>query len=300
MTVPASSSATLSRQYVKLCDLRDFDDPDLRARLREIAGGEYTPEEELRRKFWEYAMLGLYLEEAGALREDAEALAVGAGHEEALFWMANRVERMVASDIYGEGSFAGREADVSMLTDPDAFAPYPYRREHLEVVHMDALALDYPDASFDIVFTLSSIEHFGGPEEVKQAAREMSRVLRPGGHLVIVTECFVARNPLDWPLVQFAIRLATLGRRCATAKPRTRIIDTFTPGEIERYIVRPTGLELVQPFDTTVSPATFENVIHWVGAGELHPASGKPWPHILLKAHGAPWTSAFLALRKPA
>ena len=300
VTVSASSSATLSRQYVKLCDLPDFEDPELCACLREIAGTGYTPEEELRRKFWEYAMLGLYLEEVGALREDAEALAVGAGHEEPLFWLANRIKRVVASDIYGEGSFAGREADVSMLTDPDEYAPYPYRRDHLEVVQMNALELDIPDESFDIVFSLSSIEHFGGPVEVKRAAREMSRVLRRGGHLIIVTECFVGSSPLDWPLLQFAIRVGSLGRRCATAKPRTRIIDTFTPREIERYIVRPTGLELVQPLDTAVSSTTFENVIHWVGAEELIPASGKPWPHILLQQHGAPWTSAFLALQKPA
>src|ERR1700759_2216575 len=98
---------------------------------------------------------------------------------------------------------------------------------------MNALDLEYPDESFDIVFTLSSIEHFGGPEEVKQASREMSRGLRPGGHLVVVTECFVANNPLDWPLLQFGIRLASFGRRCPTAKPRTRIIDTFTASEIE-------------------------------------------------------------------
>jgi SAM-dependent methyltransferase len=234
------------------------------------------------------------------VREDAEALAVGAGHEEPLFWLANRIRRMFATDIYGEGSFAGREADVSMLTDPGAFAPYPYRHDHLEVLTMDALSLEFDDASFDIVFSLSSIEHFGAPAQVARAAREMSRVLRPGGHLVIVTECFIANNPHDWPLVQYAIRLATLGSRYSTATPRKRIIDTFTPREIEHYIVRPTGLSLVQPLDTTISPSTRENTIRWVGAGELHPATGKPWPHILLKARGAPWTSAFLALRKPA
>jgi hypothetical protein len=75
--------------------------------------------------------------------------------------------------------------------------------------------------------------------------------------------------------------------------------DTFTAREIQRYIARPTGLELVQPLDTQISPKTFANVIHWVGDGGLSPATGEPWPHILLKAHGAPWTSAVLAFAKP-
>jgi SAM-dependent methyltransferase len=288
----------LSRPFVKLCNRADFEDPALRAMLREIVPGR-APEEELHRKYWEYAMLGLYLEEVGALREDAEALAVAAGHEEPVFWMANRIARMVATDIYGDGSFAGREAAASMLADPGAFAPYPYREAHLDVNHMNALDLAFDDESFDIVFSLSSIEHFGGPRNVKRAAREMSRVLRPGGHLIIVTECLVRRHPLDWPPLQFAIRLATLGRRCTDVTPRKRVIDAFTPAEIERYIVRPTGLKLAQPLDTHISPESYTNLTHWVGTGELHPATGARWPHILLKAQGAPWTSAFLALSKP-
>ncbi len=296
----ASAPTALSRQYVKLCDLPDFEDPQLRARLREIVAVGYAPEEELHRKFWEYAMLGLYLDEVGALRDDAEALAVAAGHEEPLFWMANRIARVVATDIYGEGSFAEREAASSMLTDPQAYAPYAYREDHLEVKSMNALELEFPDESFDIVFSLSSIEHFGGPAEVKRAAREMSRVLRPGGHLVIVTECLISRHPLDWPPLQVAIRFATLERRCSNATLRKRVIDAFTPREIERCIVRATGLELVQPLDTHISPESFANLTRWVGTGELHPATGTQWPHILLQAQGAPWTSAFLAMRKPA
>jgi ubiquinone/menaquinone biosynthesis C-methylase UbiE len=292
-------SAALSRQYVKLCDLPDFEDPQLRRRLREIVAPGYSSNEELHRKFWEYAMLGLYLEEVGALSEQARVLAVAAGHEEPLFWLSNHVGEVVATDIYGEGGFAGREAEESMLTSPQSYAPYPYREDHLSVKSMNALQLDFPDASFDVVYSLSSIEHFGGPRELKRAAREMARVLKPGGHLVIVTECFVERNPLDAPLVQFAIRLATLGRRCPNATPRKRMIDTLTAAEIMRYVVRPTGLELVQPLDTRISPRSYENLTHWHGAGDLNPASGERWPHILLKAHGAPWTSTFLALHKP-
>jgi SAM-dependent methyltransferase len=294
--------AALSRQYNKLCDLPDFDDPQVRAKLREIVAPGYEPEEELRRKFWEYALLGLYLEEVGALREDASVLSVAAGHEEPLYWLANRVGRVVATDIYGEGSFSvdGREADGSMLDDPGHWAPYPYREDHLEVRSMDALNLEFPDASFDVVFSLSSIEHFGSPENIQQAAAEMSRVLKPGGHLVIVTEYLVKAHPLDWPPLQVAIKVLSRGKRCENATFRQRLADTFRPRELQRDVIAPTGLELVQPLDTTLSPSTFENVIHWIGDAPMRPATGRDYPHILLKGHGAPWTSAFLAFHKPA
>jgi SAM-dependent methyltransferase len=286
----------LRRQYAKLCDLPDFEDPDLRARIRDIA--PRPEEEQLHRKNWEYAMLVLFLEDVGLLNDDAQVLSVGAGHEEVLFWLANRVGQVVATDLYGEGDFSAREAEVTMLDDPLAFAPYAYREDRLTVLKMDGRALDFPDASFDAVFSLSSIEHFGSPAEISQAAREIGRVLRPGGYAFVVTECFVRRHILNSKLVQTAIRGVTLGRRATNATPRARMLTVFTPEELGRYIVRPSGLELLQPLDRRIASETWENLIRWRGAGELTPATGRDFPHILLKAHGAAWTSVALPLRK--
>jgi SAM-dependent methyltransferase len=291
---PERSSA-LSRQYVKLCELEDFDDPRLRAMLRDIVPG-LPADEELHRKYWEYAMLGCYLEEVGALRDDARVLAVAAGHEAVVYWLTRHVGTVVATDIYGEGSFSGREADATMLSDPAAFAPYPYREDRLEVQNMNALSLEFDDDSFDVGFSLSSIEHFGGPDAAARAAGEMGRVLKPGGHLVIATECLTRSHPLDWPPLQLAIRTATLGRRAPNATLRKRVIDAFTPRELERYIVKPSGLKLVQPLDTRVSEASFANVARFAGGGEPQPATGRLWPHIVVQAGSAPWTSALLAL----
>jgi SAM-dependent methyltransferase len=185
-----------------------------------------------------------------------------------------------------------------MLADPASFAPYPYREDRLEVVDMDARQLEFPDESFDIVFSLSSIEHFGGPADVRRAAAEMARVVRPGGHLVIATECFLGSHFLDSPWTQFAVRLATLGRRCGNATPQRRSTECFTPRDIRRLIIEPTGMELVQPLDCAVSERTYENTIRWVN-GEPIPESGEPYPHLVLQAQGAPWTSAVLAFDKP-
>jgi SAM-dependent methyltransferase len=292
---------------VKLCDIQDFDDPTVRGRIREIAPG-YEPRAELRRKFWEYAMLTLFLEDVGKLDDEADVLSVGAGHEEVLFWLANRVGRVVATDIYGEGGFAGGEADASMLTNPDAFAPYEYPRERLEVLKMDARSLDFPDSTFDVVFSLSSIEHFGAPWDIARAAREIGRVLRPGGYAFVVTECFVGRSPMNSRLVQTGIRAASLGRRCRKATPWRRAVDVFTREELSWLVARPSGLELVQPLDTEISAENWRNVIIWRGEGRFASSTGEEWPHVLIRpvgsaffanAGGAPFTSAALALGKP-
>ena len=227
-------------------------------------------------------------------------LAVGAGSEAPLFWLANHVRRIVATDIYGEGEFAYREARADMLSDLTAFAPYPYRQDHLEVRWMDAREMAFPDASFDAVFSLSSIEHFGHPGDIARASAEIGRVLRPGGHALIVTECLLSHHPMDWPLLNTVIKALTFGRRCPDATPRNRQADCCTPGELQRRIVTPSGLRLMQRLDLSVSPETFENVTRLHPDGKLEPATGRRYPHLVLRAYGAPWTSVCLPLEKAA
>jgi SAM-dependent methyltransferase len=295
----------LRRQYVKLCDLADFDDPDVRARIHEIVPG-LEPPADLHRKYWEYATLTLFLEDVGLLDDDTDVLSVGAGHEEVLYWLCNHVRRVAATDIYGEGGFADREADRSMLTDPSAFAPYPYREDRLDVRKMDARALEFADESFDVVFSLSSIEHFGSPADIARASREIGRVLKPGGYAFIVTECFTGSHPLNSKLVQTGIRIVTLGRHCEKATPWRRSIDVFTPKELLSRIVRPSGLRLVQPVDLTLSAPTHDNVVRCLGGRFEFP--DEPFPHIVVEAQGsafglrgrtASFTSIALAMQKP-
>jgi len=287
------------RQFAKLCDVGDWDDADFVRAVRDVLP-ERDPLTHIERKVWEFAMLALFLEQTGRMCEATEALAVGAGDERIVFWLANRLGRVVATDIYGEGAFAEREAKGSMLDDPAAHAPFPYRENRLEVRWMDARRLELADASFDVVFSLSSFEHFGGSRDVQAAARELGRVLRPGGHAFVVTECFVRRHPLNAAPVDLAVRVATLGRkrRRATLRQRAVVVEVFTPRELERLIVRPSGLELMQPLELSLSRESWSNVTRTDATG-LHPASGNYWPHVLLQADHSIFTSVALPLRKP-
>jgi SAM-dependent methyltransferase len=295
---PGRAGADLSRQYVKLCDIADFEDPELLDVLRDLLP-ERDPLAHAERKVWEFAMCILFLREAGRLTEETEALAVGAGDERIVFWLANHVGRVVATDIYGTGHFAGQEADRSMLEDPAAHAPFPYREDRLEVLWMDGRELDFPDESFDVVFSISSLEHFGAGPEVARAAREINRVLRPGGHAFIATECYVRKHPLNSIPVDLVLRVLSLGRLRRRATLRRRAgVDVFTWGEIERYVVEASGLRLVQPVDRRVSKASWSNLARTRPGRELAPRSGSVWPQILLSFRGSVFTSVSLALVK--
>jgi SAM-dependent methyltransferase len=299
----ATSQSALRRQYAKLCDARDFD-PALTERIRDIVRGG-PPRPKVHRKNWEYGLLTQFLEDVG-LSDEMEILSVGAGHEEVLFWLANNAGRVVATDIYGEGTFEGREAEATMLTDPAAFAPYPFRNDRLDVRKMDARELEFPDESFDAVFTLSSIEHFGTFDDVSRAAAELGRVLRRGGHAFVVTECFVSSRLIDSRLLQTAVRIATLGRVFSKASLRRRAIDVFTAVEIDRTIVRASGLDLMQELDLSLSDGSLENVVTIRGD---HVEEQEDAPHVALRAErsigpvpvrSGVWTSLALPLVKPA
>lgn len=285
------------RQFAKLCDVRDFEDADMLRVLREILP-ERDPLTHIERKAWECAMLALFLDEVGRLHDGTSVLAVGAGDDRMVFWLANRVGRVVATDIYGEGAFAEQGALQSMLTNPRSRAPFPYREDRLEVRYADARALPFREQSFDVVFSLSSIEHFGGPAAVAQSARQMGRVLRPGGHAFVVTECLFVLHPTQTALAHSVVRALTLNRKFRGATPRRRMVEGFTPRELRTRIVKPSGLELVQPLDLSLSPESWENLTITHGGDRLEPRSGRFYPHVLLQTGRSIFTSVCLPLRK--
>src|SRR5262245_42094290 len=120
----------------------------------------------MHRKPYEFTQLLYGCQRLGLLRDDASFVSIGAGREHVLYWLANHVRRVVATDLY-EGVWQGeraREGDPVVLDDPDKYAPFPYRKDHLEFMKMDGRALEFADATFDVAYSLSSIEHFGGLE----------------------------------------------------------------------------------------------------------------------------------------
>lgn len=279
-------SAAITRQYAKLCDVRDFADPAFRSRAAQI-----RPDLDLSwafdRKTWEFTMLSLLLEDWDLLGGQAEVLSVGAGREAIVFWLAGRTARTVAVDRYGTGGW--RRVHSTMLTDPAALSPYPDAPiDGLEVLAMDAVALDFPDASFDAVFSLSSIEHFGPPQRIQRAAAEIGRVLRPGGIAYVATELELRGAAPHRRVLQALVRGLSAGR---SGQP-----EVFTSQTLERDIIAPSGLELLQPLDLDISQATFDNAAVRRFGRWLRTPSGRFHPHLVLTDRGRTFTSVGVPL----
>lgn len=212
---------------VQLCELANpakWDNPDWMAILRSLALPDHKIA--MHRKAYEFTQLAFGLGRLGYLRDDVSVVSVGAGHECVLYWLANHTGRVVATDMY-EGvwqSEMAKEGDADVIKRPEDYAPFPYRTDRLSFLRMDGRKLDFADAAFDVAYSLSSIEHFGGLDGASEAIDEMARVVKPGGVVAVATEYILSGMPYH---------------------------EGFLPADIHTLFDRP-GLRLVQPIDEHV------------------------------------------------
>jgi SAM-dependent methyltransferase len=269
-------------QLNKLCNLEDWRMPEMRDAIRLLEpdlARHYPgfPEGREHRKSWEWAHMMVGLESLGAIRPDGLALGVGAGHEPPLFELTNRMRWVFATDIYGTGDFTGFEAQASMLGNPDRFARGPFNRRRLVVQHMDALDLRFEDSTFDVVFCLSSIEHLGGIDGAKRGLSEMARVAKPGGVLVVTTECIVDGSP----------HYGT-----------TPNLELFSRETLDELLHSSPLAAPVEEFDYRIDPATLSSALSLAKAVEDSRRGHADFPHIVLELEGRLFTSAAAFLRR--
>ena len=95
-----------------------------------------------------------------------DLLELGPGPGAATEWLRHRVGRLVAVEHEEDAALrlAGR-----------------FTGTNVEVVHGDASALDYPDASFDTVATCTMLHHVPTRALQDMVLAEAFRVLKPGG-----------------------------------------------------------------------------------------------------------------------
>jgi len=138
---------------------------------------------------WTHCLYGLH--KLDAVHPRARALGVGAGREPVIFYLADRIGHVVATDLYGADEWTqnwGAEADAAVARDPQAYCPRRFRHERVSFAVADGLRLPFANGAFDIVWSLSSIEHFDGHAGAQTALAEMARVLAPGGIACVATE----------------------------------------------------------------------------------------------------------------
>jgi SAM-dependent methyltransferase len=193
---------------------------------------------------------------------------VGAGHEPVLYYLANRTAATVATDLYsGDFSEGGAgDADPGFLIDPAKFAPFKYDKTRLLALPADGCYLPFRSASFDAVYSLSSIEHFGCHERASLAVREMGRVLVPGGVACVATELVLEGGPHP---------------------------SYFTLDDLHKYLIRPSGMRLVEPLTKVRPPqALMDDPVRL-------PDEYQKTPHIVLQEGEWKFTSVCLFMRKP-
>ena len=85
-------------QLCKLANPAKWSNPEWVTILRSIKSP--VDKGSMHRKGYEYAQTIYGLQRLGRLQQDTTVLSVGAGHESILYWLANHVGRVIASDRY--------------------------------------------------------------------------------------------------------------------------------------------------------------------------------------------------------
>jgi SAM-dependent methyltransferase len=294
-TGPHITPAAPALPYNRLCHLADFAHPELNPVIRAIFpheierfGPEFPVGHEYR-KHWEVGMAVRTLADLGVLHNRAEVLGVGAGNEPTIFHLTRRVRRVFATDLYLQDDHWKSSAAASMLTEPGRHWPSAWNPRRLVAQHMNALELRYDDASFDGVFSSSSIEHFGTPDDVRRAMAEIFRVLKPSGVLSLSTEF-----RLDGP---------------GPGLPRALLFDE---AEVRSVLLGDLPWEPAGPIDLKLDDATRRAEVSFGEAGAdvrrhldafgaltFHRLEWSRYPHVVLREGDRAWTSLHLALRKP-
>ena len=108
-------------------------------------------------------------------------------------WLTRFASRLVVSDLYGARFRQSLLRALGLLPRKPSEAPYFTWRAALkraapsaELRTVDLTRIPFPDASFDFITSVSVIEHIPA---VERAVAEMFRCLKPGGRLLLTTDC---------------------------------------------------------------------------------------------------------------
>jgi SAM-dependent methyltransferase len=175
----------------RLCYVEDWQKREIRDTLSELQ--KLSSDGFIHRKDWEWALGIIAMSRYGKLNDKSTAIGIGSGTEPIAFYLANRINHVYATDIYRGNERWIRAAPSDFAENPKKYAPFPYREDALTVLSMDGTKLGFPSESFDIAFSFSSIEHFGGKNHsgALRSLQEIERVLKPGGLAVITTEYII-------------------------------------------------------------------------------------------------------------
>jgi hypothetical protein len=244
----------------RLCYVEDLENSEIREILSSL-------QRNFTRRSWEWALAVVAMRRFGKLNKDSKAIGIASSKEPLLFYLANHVNHVCATDLYD--STIDRDTPLDFPENPEKYAPFPYKEDGLTALRMDATNLEFPSESFDIAFSISSIEHFGGENHsgALRSLREVERALKKGGIATISTEYIL--NDKEHP--EFFNR-------------RTIYDDLIN--KLDK-------LQLVEPLNLGITTRTLDTAM-----GVYDDTTGITHPHILLRYGDILFTSVMLVFQK--
>ncbi len=243
----------------RLCYVEDSENTEIREILSSL-------QQHFTRRSWEWALAVVAMRRFGKLNNNSKAIGIASSKEPLLFYLANHVNHVYVTDLYD--STIDKLTPLDFPENPKKYAPFPYKEDALTALRMDATNLEFPSESFDIAFSISSIEHFGGENHLGalRCLKEVERVLKTGGIATISTEYILS----DKEHSDFFNR-------------RTIYDDLIN--KLEK-------LQLVEPLDLRITTKTLGTAM---GA---YDTEGITHPDILLRYGGLLFTSVMLVFQK--
>ena len=276
----------------KLCCIEDWENHEVKEiipRLQDISyydkcqGILARKPGHIHRKDWEWAMGVIAMQRFGKLNRNNTALGIGAGRELVLFYLTNYLGHLYASDLYSRKEWEDF-APSDFLENPNKYSPFPYDQTALTVLRMDGTNLEFPSDIFDIVFSFSSIEHFGGANHsgALKSLKEMERVLKPGGIAIVATE-YIINNKDPPDLSNQFYNEHTI---------YSHLIDQLDM------------MKIVEPVDLTISPRTLDegiidasDAVAW-DTSRVDDAFKQANPYVVIKLGSMLVTSIMLVFQK--
>jgi ubiquinone/menaquinone biosynthesis C-methylase UbiE len=170
---------------------------------------------------------------------------------------------LLAAPLIPGGKVVGIDHSSGMLEQASTKASREDLGNIASFRQMDAECLDFPDQSFDVVLSLFALLHFPRPI---LALKEMHRVLRPGGQLVIG----VGSGPNLFSLDGFGWGIRRVIDRVAIARGRMFVAPQFLRDLMTRRGLVRNGKEQPKvPIERLLRQAGFEKLDrYWQGHRE--------------------------------
>lgn len=115
-------------------------------------------------------------------------------------WLPAVAERLLKTDAFDEAFGAGlyrllasrAQTVIAMDVAISALRAAKLRHPGMEVISGDVRNLPYRDGAFDVIISNSTLDHFADEHEIIRSIRELHRVLKEGGCMLITID-----NPLN-------------------------------------------------------------------------------------------------------